>query len=601
MERSLLSLSFALGGVVWLCGFLSSASWPRAGSGPTTTPLPRFWLITSLALPIIVFLATLPAAPPMFAPGHAMGTGFLLGGLLGLLAVWVILRALAAAEKGEVVSSAAVIAGPIGLALAVSAVPSLFMRDNLVDAICGAAIGWLCSVILALCGLAPQWQTRSKSAAGMCLAFTAGSGVLFCSLAGLGELRGLVDLVGKSTTLVHWAAPALAFEACLVVVLLLVLLPPALALRIPLVPRITGWIERRRDSDEARASARRTWRMAFCAIAALVVGRLVASRFTEQDDALWKTKSALLKPIFALLGPSPMFHVIAIGVLASIVICWVVRDQSRQVGYPLGAARVPQPNTQPNFLAALTLAAAGMLAFQAMGGFGLCLLLSVLLLNAALICAAVLPNLHEQVTGPAAAAMPASNWELTAATDTVRLVLFGTVLALYRFFSARFEGELRGVSLTDHYALFGVLFGAALPPALTAYFGRVPAGSTDSDASRLARTVVTGLLTLVVPTVIVAFWGAKCALALLIGLAVSVLFEGSLLSALFALAMALALVQWTHHVLPLAQLTRDQKVNFLGWTTAVAIMALLIAEYSGRWRTPGQRQNEARQTKGGAQ
>src|SRR3982750_1353750 len=98
MERNLLLLSFALGAVVWLCGYLSSGSWPRAGSTPPNTTLPRFWIIAALALPILVFLLTLPSAGTLFAPGHGLGVGFLIGGLAGLLAVWVTLRALGVAE-----------------------------------------------------------------------------------------------------------------------------------------------------------------------------------------------------------------------------------------------------------------------------------------------------------------------------------------------------------------------------------------------------------------------------------------------------------------------------------------------------------------------
>src|SRR5437879_843541 len=115
MERNLLLLSFALGGVVWLCGFLTSATWPRAGSG-SSAALPLFWIVTALILPIVVFLATLPSSPPFFAAGHGLGVGFLIGGVAGLLAAWLILRAFAAADKGEVVSPAAAIAAPIGLA-----------------------------------------------------------------------------------------------------------------------------------------------------------------------------------------------------------------------------------------------------------------------------------------------------------------------------------------------------------------------------------------------------------------------------------------------------------------------------------------------------
>ena len=600
MERNLLLLSLALGGVVWFFGFLSSVSWGRAAP-PTPAPLPRFWLITALAVPVIVFLATLPTTPPLFAPGHAMGTGFLIGGLAGTLAIWTILRAVAVAHRSEPVSASAAIAAPIGLALLVATIPSLVLRSDVVDALAGIAIGWLCAVIIALCSQSSQWQTRATAAAQACLALAAGAGAIFCTLAALGELRGHIDLIGRSTAVVHWAAPGLAFNAFLVLILTLVLLPATIALRIPLVSLLTGWIERSGHDESARAYRRSGLRVWFCGAVAIGLGSAVSKGFTEHHDALWKTKSPLLKPLFALIGPSPMFHVILVGVLAALIITRLIWDQARLDGESeSGGRRTILPN-QPNFLAGLTLAAAGMLAFQSMGGFGLSILAGIVLIFAALTCAGALSGLHEQVEVPTDTSSTTGDWELLAAADIVRLALLGIVLALYRLFSVRFDSELRGVGLTDHYALFGVIFGAALPPFLTRYFKRIPPGSTDSDGRRLFRAVVTGLILLVIPTVIVAFWGAKCVLALFIGLAISVLFEGSLLSALLAVAIALALAQWAHHVLPLAALTRDQKVNVLGWTAAVSIIALLVAEYSGRARSPAARQPTTEPVKGGAQ
>jgi hypothetical protein len=592
MERSLLLLSFALGGVAWLCGFLSSGFRGRGRS--LLGVLPPFWIAAGIATPLLVFLATLPSKPPLFAAGHGLGAGFLVGGLLGLLAVWTTLRALDASAAGNPVSPAGAVAAPIGLALTAACVPSLWMRDSLVDALSGVAIGWLCSALLVLCAAWPQWRDRAQTTLATTVSLVAGSGVLFCALAGLGELRGVIDIVGKPSTVVHWAAPGLAFTACVLVLLLLVLLPASIALRIPLLPLIVGFIERGRDSDEARASARRGWRLGLCMIVTLALGRLVASRFPEEGDALWDTKSKLLKPLFGALGPNPMFHVVALGIVAALIICWLVRDSSRR---PAEQTVLPPPL----LLAVLTLVAASMIAFQFMGGFGVCLITSVLLLAAALAAASSIADAHEPAAAAETAAADESDPALSAASLLTRLVLLGTVLALYRIFAVRFESEVRGVGLTDHYALFGLLLGAALPPLLAGYFARTPPGSRDGDASRLFRLAVTGLLVLVVPTLVIALWGAKCALALLIGLALSTVFERSLFSALIALAGALALAQWTHHVLPLAEFTRDQKVSLLGWTTVICIVALLVADFSGRRRTPTRAAAAPSVSNGGAQ
>jgi len=162
-------------------------------------------------------------------------------------------------------------------------------------------------------------------------------------------------------------------------------------------------------------------------------------------------------------------------------------------------------------------------------------------------------------------------------------MLFGVLLLLYRLFTVRYFSELHGVNLTDHYALFGLLFGAMLPPVLAGYLLRMTGSPFASAGSRLLRIVVVGLLVLLLPTVVLALWGVKCALALFLGLALSVaITENSLLPALIALATGLALTQWTHHVLPLAQLTRDQKIHalFVGGIVVLALIAL--ADYGGK-------------------
>jgi len=596
MERSLLLLSFALGGMVWLCGFLSSGVGRGAAPG-LPNRLSKFWIAAAVALPIVVFLATSPSRPPFFAAGHGLGTGFLVGGLLGLLAVFTILRAFGSADQGEPVSAAAAIAAPAGLALLASTASLIWLRGSLLDALCGTAIGWLCAVFLAVMGSRMHRRIGETSAAFVSLAFSAGACALFCSMAGLGELRGLIDLIGKNSAVVHWSTPGLVFSSCLCVLLLLALLPASLALRVPLLPLITGWIERGRESDAARGTARRTWRMGICYIVVLLVGRMAAVRYAEQGDEPWKTKSALLKPLSAFLGPNPMFHVIALGVVAAILICWLVRDQYRDT------QSTPAPGSAGhiNILAILTLAGAGMIAFQLMGGFGLSLMLSVILLAAALTAAAALSSIHEQaLIGPSEESdIPVR--QLSTAAHVLRVLLLGTILVLYRLFSVRFESEIRGVGLTDHYALFGILFGAALPSFLLAYLTRSSGGPPEDDGGRLLRLATTGILVLILPTLIIALWGAKCALAFLIGLALSTVFEGSILSALLALAVALALTQWAHHVLPLAQLTRDQKITNLLWTTIVTVLAVLASEIRGRWRAAGGGGASASSPEGAAQ
>ena len=301
MERSLLLLSLALGAGVWLCAWLSAMAGARSAP-PGSSLLPRFWLAAAASVAVIVFIATLPTGAPVFAAGHGLGLGFLIGGLTGALGVWTAARALGAAENGEPVSAAAVLAGPFGLALCAAAIPPLWMRGVVIDALCGAALGWLCTCLLAFAGSAGRTANAMTSSMQTIVTSAAAVGVLCCTLAGLGELRGPIDLVGKLPVLIHWSAPGLAFVACLALVLLLALLPPSVALRLPIIPRLVGWIEKGRDSEEGRAAARRAWRTGAAALAILFLGRIVGSRFVEGGDGLWKTKSPLLKTAFVSRG-----------------------------------------------------------------------------------------------------------------------------------------------------------------------------------------------------------------------------------------------------------------------------------------------------------
>src|SRR5262249_11709341 len=93
--------------------------------------------------------------------------------------------------------------------------------------------------------------------------------------------------------------------------------------------------------------------------------------------------------------------------------------------------------------------------------------------------------------------------------------------------------------------------------------------------------------------------GPKCAVALLIGLALSGV-QGSgfrvqedsastttrhspLITLLFSLAMGLALAQWTHQVLPFAEMSRAEKIHVLEWAVGALVVLILLSDYGGRY------------------
>jgi len=116
-----------------------------------------------------------------------------------------------------------------------------------------------------------------------------------------------------------------------------------------------------------------------------------------------------------------------------------------------------------------------------------------------------------------------------------------------------------------------------------------------------ASLLLAGALCLAAPGVILVLFGAKCALALLAGLALGsvpafVVRRGGhitanvttlLLPGLLAVAMALVLAQFSGRVVPLGDLTRAGKIKVVGGAAAVVAVLLVAAELGGNGRRRG--------------
>jgi len=180
----------------------------------------------------------------------------------------------------------------------------------------------------------------------------------------------------------------------------------------------------------------------------------------------------------------------------------------------------------------------------------------------------------------------------TAEPADIALLLFASVMLISRVVAERYAGEMRGVVLTDQYALFGLIVGAVTPGLLAAITGRRSAlGVAGALTLVPAVTLAAG-----VPAVVVLLFGAKSALALLTGLALGALsgFRGddgadstgvaSLLPGLYGLASSLALLQFTDILLPLTDMTRLRRVEMIGVLTVGVIIALAAAQAAARNR-----------------
>ena len=562
MERNLLWAAFAIGAAGWLCALLLTK--PRAESSDKPG-IPRLILYAAVALILVGHLVSMPSTPP-FARGHGWGMGWLIGGIASLLAAWVTLRH----REGEnPIADAAAHSAPFFLALPAAVIPLLFMRTTVIDTILGIALGWL-AISLLLSTLNSQHSTLLSGAA---FAVTLSGTMALAVFRGAGIYQEF-----------RWGAAAAVMASGIPLLIFLSALPQslyaALGLRLPFAGAIARSGGDALKTEAARESAARGIRVILSALLLLGLAYLVSLKVVEQRAILTAA---------------------AIGIVAALTAWWLLRDgveewRSRgeeetgrredagmggrgDAHHGMNSVAIPErPNARtperPDYhtpshspLAVLVILAGIMVAYQLLAGFGV----GIAVLAAWL------------VGGVALSGSPAAR-PLAAA------LAFGTVFVLYRVAVERFSDEMRGVSVTDHYALFGFVFGLLAPSLLS----RLAPESADWKA--LNRLFVIGLLILAAPAGIVLVWGQKTLITFLFGLALAAAsalsgiqaFRRSGVQALIAMAMAAAVAQWTHVALPLAALPRTDKLKILAWGVGIAVILLIATDLFSRIKSRGQ-------------
>jgi hypothetical protein len=559
MERSLLWSALALGCVGGLSGILLART--RRGAPPMTSEIARPFWVVAVALPILVFLATLPSSPP-FAAGQGLGRGFLLGAVGALLSAYVVARAVR--SVGQPVVSAAIVTTPCWPAIAATSATVLFMRGTLIDSLSGVAIGWVAVSAVLLQG-ATSRPALYPGESGIDRLLPVFAGALFaitlCTLTALGVYRG-----AETYDASKWIATGLTLGAGVPLALLVSALPAAVFLRaanrLPLSGYVGSLFSRFSPDEDARSAVGRLFRLVTSVAIVGLLAWLVSTKLI-QEAAIWK--------------------VALVGLLGGVVAWWLIIESGRE--------KVSAEFWVP---LAVMLSVAGLIvAFRQLAGFGI----GLLVLTAWLPVGMAMAKEAEATVAPDAA-----NARFRALVLLLTLLAFGTVALLWRLVYSRFDDDIRGVSLTDYYAIFGFLVGALLPGLLSA-IAAGPRGGARTGR-QLLYLVIAGLLTLAVPAMLLTIWKAKFVLALLAGLAVSTvqtlrLGEEQrrwqvLATSLFAVAVALVLSQWMHHALGLASLSRADKTRLLMWGIAGVIGVILAFDYGERlveWRR--QRRNRA--------
>ena len=538
MEHSLLFTALGVGAAGWACTMILSRSATLSAADRLTIP-PQYLYLMAL-LPPLVFLGSLPDHPP-FSHGHGLGWGFLFGGFSALLAVWTIGRTAASEDIAARSAPSFLSLIPVSLSL-------LYLRSGVLDALNGVIMGWLSISFLAI----TVWMNQGKAGRRASLAISAGVGFL-CTLASLAELGELRDPIrfGPGPLPIPWSVIAVAWASAMPILILIFSLPMRRAAGIPGASLLVRFTNPFLTSDEAKNTGVKFGRTLLSLIILLGVSYI----FQKKTE-----------------GNPPILILASIGAGIGLLI------------WSLTASRNESRMTQRMnaSVAALALAAGSMAAYQIEAGFGLavCILtawmagsLTTVLLERGETEEQLQRNLILQLT-----------------------LLFGTLFALFRLTNFRFSDDL-SYHLTDHYAYFGIIVGAVTPMLLAGF--TLPAEGEDLKSDPpLSRLFVALLITLFIPALVIALFGSKSVLALLIGLALSLIIEifthpvggeleGSGLrqrvtTALFALAIGIAVTQWTDFAMPLADYTRSEKARVAGYILGAIIALSLIADYGGR-------------------
>jgi hypothetical protein len=409
--------------------------------------------------------------------------------------------------------------------------PSLLSSQFIAPVVVALALLFLRATIIdTLLGIACGWlavtivllQGTSTPAIIASSASGVGFAVALCAVSALGVYR---DFLTPEITRGTWSSVAVTFAA-----------------GVPISVLLSGQIRERLLGHLAN------WRAsvisAFCAAAILILlANLLALKILAQ-------------PRFSLVA--------AIGLLAGFLMWWAARVEGTNASEEVrSTSQVPS--------GAFVMLAAVVLSFGLLQGFGVGLMLL-----------AAWPAVGLSLQRSATLSTPETL--TTVAIRLLQCLLFGVVLLLERLFEQRFKTDLRGVAITDYYALLGFLIGAALPSLLSGWLQ----DARHKVNTAWLRLVFVGAAALALPAALMLLWGVKTSFALLFGLSLACLLARdvvktiSLNASLLAVAIALLVTQWTHRLLPLAEMTRGERLRALGIVIFSLLLFIVISDLYAR-------------------
>ncbi|MGQ0550268.1 MAG: hypothetical protein ACT4PY_11445 [Armatimonadota bacterium] len=541
MEYPVLLSALILGSAGWLCGVLLSRSQTRE---PGAAPW-RAYVIAAAGAVAAIAIVTVPGRGPGYplagAVAAAWGQGLALGGVAALLAGLGTLRASGGMNAFRWASA---VAAPCFLSTAAVSAVLLWMRATAVETLLGVAAGWLLVSVILYLGLRIGRNADTEPAGPLSrvalavLVLGAGFTSTLCATVALGHFR---DVAGPQTT--RWTTAAIALAAGVPVTMLLA---AALA-------TITGRDRSQAGPSPAGAALAPLWRVVLSAALLAGLGYLVSVR---------------------VLGDQRLFYATGAGAGAVFVLWWLLAEGE------WGAADVAQAAGRGSIqghgvLAALLTLGAIIAGFYLLAGYG-----TGIVVLAAWLPAGVL--LTAAAVEESAREMPQADSGILVAERVVDLLLFGAVVVLYRVFTQRFEDDLAGALLTDHFAIFSMLLGALVPSLLAGMLTRSGHQAPASTPRLLVRLAFVLAAALALAAGVVVLWGARGAIGLLAGFMLGAIVYPEALAVLIALGIVIPLAQWAQPLLQIAAQTRAEKVRLLLWLAGIVVGALLAADYGGR-------------------
>ncbi len=512
MEHKMLWGALGIGVAGWICLLLLSLLRRGETVSSAQSPMKQARSFEWLAglLPILVWLATLPAKAP-FSSGQGYGRGFLLGGVVAFAGVLVLFRLAKRYPDSARLAATTSVFG----ALIVACVPLLWMRHAVIEALMGAALGWVAVSVVWLCAA----RQNDESSRGEVVALLNGAGfaTALCAASALGIYR---DFQFADVARGTHSAVALVLAAGVGLALLFDVLLREIA-----------------SSGRTEASVRLLQVVATFACVALPLG----IAFVEATRVLDDMKVFLCVGTGCILG------------LLGWALGW---NHARQ-------RETPTISVAP--VATLVALCGFMFAYGLQQGFGVGLMLlaawplTVLLLS---------PGETEE----------GAPLRFDVAQTAALLGTFLAILLVSRVFATRFRADLRGATLSDQFALFGFLAGATVPALLSSLLAGSDQARASmprlAGAGVLALLLLAAMLAIWGVKVVPAFF-AGTALA---GVMLPSSRFGAGIGSLFSLSMALVLTQWTSRFLPLADAPRAAKMQFLLWGFGGALVLVILVD-----------------------